>query len=480
MRTRVQQTLGVLVVLFLLVFFVQPQANLYLRDASLLSAAQSDDAYLQSQWLVTLVGLIQPAIVVCLFVLVYIWRHALIKLLKSLGITALLALVLVSVVACSPKKDLIVVEPNEVAFIVPLTGDNTDQQVIQNEDYWKSRLTSTTRIEVIYSWIQTGNAEGANYPNVRVIKVNTSSREIEWRVTRGADVDGDGNADWQSVFSGQSVNSEGLFTGMVVQARIDAEDAALYLASFGDRPLVDDNPADGTNGVLQTEVQNRLQGLFSDEVGGRTIEQINAELVAIFDNIETKMVDIFDDQGLTIEMVGNIDGIVYENDRLQEAIDGARVRELQLEGARNEAQQTQIFTNGLLTQTQSSVDAEIRQTGTMNAISIQQTATQAGVGVMQTATSNALVVQNAEAQATAVYLAGAAEAEALRLQAEAMGGGDALAQLEYNRRWNGDVPEIMFGQNGQSAPGFQMFMQLTPPAGENGTPIPTASATLAP
>lgn len=357
---------------------------------------------------------------------------------KSKLLTLVIPLILVVLVGCAPKTDYVIVEPNETAFAVANDSDTAGAQVDRSQSYWVDKLDLRTNIPVSRSWRNTGgflNLEGIWVPSVTVITVSTMEVSREWNRVNVAD---DPNTtvredDSYGVFGVESIDSQGISIGAVITARVLPENAALYLANFGTVETTEQFPTEkqgrSLGDVLDGIVRDRLQQILDREYGMRTINDAQNNKAVIWDIARDELSEYAITQGISILVLGGLDGLVYDNNEIQMAIDQSYIREEQQNAA--------------------------------------------VAGATQTAIYNGALIGSSNAAATATVIAGRAAADVQRMQAQALAENPDSVYLEAVRRWNGILPQIM---DSDSVLPYMPPSQLSTPIAPTSTLVVTPAS----
>lgn len=204
------------------------------------------------------------------------------------------------------KPEFVEVGPNETAFVIPMFTDSSvkteDQmQVNENAKFYADKMVSSKLIQIPHKWIQTGRfpRDGYYKGTVRVITVNLTPISGTWLAT-------DKNA-----VKVETAASQGITIPMSYTVRILPEDAALYLSFY---------KALEFKQVIDTQI-NRY---FTGRVGEYFHEVEYKDIAPQRDIILKKAVDetkiYFKKQGITIDQLAIVDGLVYEDASLQHNI----------------------------------------------------------------------------------------------------------------------------------------------------------------
>ncbi len=331
-----------------------------------------------------------------------------------------LPLFIIGLVGCAGQAHAVTVEPNEIAFVVPISDSTTDTVVNGDVGYWKSHeRPNITEIRVEQGWFQTGATPGSGYFRdiVRVIKVNTTAVNRSWNpptldnATCTTTTAGTG-------FTVEDRESHGLSIGAVVIAHVDNANAALYLSSYGDRPLDDDETS--RISVMDTEVRNYIQAQLFLEVGRRDLHAVQDDKGPIFQAVSDATKTWFATKGITIDEVGGLGGLVYDNCNIQNQID-------------------ESFSQG-------------------------EKENQAKAQATIASVNNDQLVAQGFAQATATHIASISNAESQRLQGEALAANPGLLAMEYAHRYGGGCTQYCFGESSGVLPVFNIDPDPTPPS----------------
>lgn len=223
---------------------------------------------------------------------------------------ALLFAVMLSFTGCIrpyDKPEYVEVGPNETAFVIPMfTDDNvkTEDQVHLNEnvEFYQKNMVSSKLIQIPHKWIKTGRTARSGYykGTVRVITVDLTPRSGNW-------LPNDKNA-----IKVETAASQGITIPMSYTIRIKPEDAALYLSYY---KAVD----------FQSVIDTQINRFFAQEAG-KSFHNVEYKDVAkqrdiiLSDAVEKTKVH-FKAQGITIDQLAIVDGLVYDDKSLQTNID---------------------------------------------------------------------------------------------------------------------------------------------------------------
>ncbi|MHB8626727.1 MAG: hypothetical protein ACYDEO_11035 [Aggregatilineales bacterium] len=317
--------------------------------------------------------------------------------------------------ACGNKTDIITIEANQTAFLIPIAGDTTQQAQLQSIDYLKKNQVASKQVSIPYEWRQTGSslgifATGDWYPTVKLVLVDRNLVTREW--TKSVET---GTSATDQAFGVESSESIDFRIGATCTAYIDESDAATYLYYYGTKPL---------NEVMDTNVRGFIQGELFNEFGSRTLAQGQVDKKLIFQAVTTDTTTNFKARGITILAFGGEDGMTYTDPKIQAAINDSY------------ASQQKI-------------------------IQAQAAATQQGY-------VNQQLISQANAAATATVIAGGAAAQVMQQSGQMLQQYPALTGYTIALRSSGQVPQILvLGGNQTGNLPFSFFI-----------PVPSAIPTV--
>ena len=310
-------------------------------------------------------------------------------------IKKLITLLLVIVMACTlftgcrkpyDKPEFVTIEASQTAFLIPLVGDSTTQSAFESEELLIEAKVATKEIQIPHRWVQTGRRHwrGEWRPSATLIVVERKPVSRSWE-------SGDSTAaSANKAIFGETADQIGIYVGMNCTAMIEEKDAAKFLYRYNNTPL---------ETVIDTDIKKLVEDRFNIETAKYTSTELGAKKGEIMEAVKEYVVPYFEEYGITITVLGMKEGVSYENDSIQKAIDAkfASEQELVIQQNKNDA-----------------------------------------------------AIAKAEADAQAMIMLAEAEAEANRLLSESMTA--ALLEKMYYEKWNGELPYIY----GDSTPIIQV------------------------
>ncbi len=290
------------------------------------------------------------------------------------------------------KPEFVTIEASQTAFLIPLVGNTGDQAAFESEELLLEAKVATKEIQIPHRWVQTGRKHwiGEYRASATLIVVERKPVSRSWESGDSAATSSN-----RAIF-GETSDNIGIYVGMNCTAMIEEKDAAKFLYRYNNTPL---------ETIIDTDIKKMVEDRFNIETAKYTSTELGAKKGDIMEAVKAYVVDYFKDYGITITVLGLKEGISFENDAIQKAIDEkfASEQELVIQQNKNEAN-----------------------------------------------------IAKAEAEAQAVKIAAQAEAEALKILADAQADAnkklaeslteEVLAKMYYEA-WNGVLPYV-YGSDG--------------------------------
>lgn len=300
-------------------------------------------------------------------------------------IKKLFTLLLVIVMSCTlftgcrkpyDTPEFVTIEASQTAFLIPLVGDSTTQSAFESEELLAEAKVATKEIQIPHRWVQTGRKHwmGDWKPSATLIVVERKPVSRSWE-------SGDSTAtSANKAIFGETADQIGIYVGMNCTAMIEEKDAAKFLYRYNNTPL---------ESVIDTDIKKLVEDRFNIETAKYTSTELGAKKGEIMEAVKEYVIPYFKEYGITITVLGMKEGVSYENDEIQKAIDAkfASEQELVIQQNKNDAN-----------------------------------------------------IAKAEAEAQAMIMLAEAEAEANNLLSQSMT--PALLEKMYYEKWNGELPYI--------------------------------------
>lgn len=303
-------------------------------------------------------------------------------------IKKLIVLLLVIIMSCIlftgcrkpyDKPEFVTIEASQTAFLIPLVGDSTTQSAFESEELLTEAKVATKEIQIPHRWVQTGRKHwmGEWKPSATLIVVERKPISRSWE-------SGDSTAtSANKAIFGETSDQIGIYVGMNCTAMIEEKDAAKFLYRYNNTPL---------ESVIDTDIKKLVEDRFNIETAKYTSTELGAKKGEIMEAVKEYVIPYFKEYGITITVLGMKEGVSYENDEIQKAIDAkfASEQELVIQQNKNDAN-----------------------------------------------------IAKAEAEAQAMIMLAEAEAKANDLLSQSLN--DNLLEKMYYEKWDGKLPTIYGG-----------------------------------
>jgi regulator of protease activity HflC (stomatin/prohibitin superfamily) len=232
---------------------------------------------------------------------------------KGVAVAGLILLSL-SLTGCwrpfEPVK-LEVIAPNEIGFLVPLTGDTKNQSVTENEEYYKSKLVMAKQVKIPQQWVPLGfeymGPNGQWKDAAVLIKVDLSPETREWTADEASGTSNRNEAIW--VMTSDQVEFS---TGWTITARIADQEAAMkFLHNYRNGSL---------EKILDREVRAKLQSTFTFAVTDLPMDELRKNATPVIAKVSEEVKAFFAERGIQITNIGITGGFVYKDKTIQDTL----------------------------------------------------------------------------------------------------------------------------------------------------------------
>lgn len=247
----------------------------------------------------------------------------------------LIALLLVLIMTCTmftgcrkpyDKPEFVTIEASQTAFLIPLVGDSTTQSAFESEELLAEAKVATKEIQIPHRWVQTGRRHwmGDWKPSATLIVVERKPVSRSWESGDSAAASSN-----RAIF-GETADQIGIYVGMNCTAMIEEKDAAKFLYRYNNTPL---------ETVIDTDIKKLVEDRFNIETAKYTSTELGAAKGEIMEAVKDYVIPYFEEYGITITVLGMKEGVSYENDSIQKAIDAkfASEQELVIQQNKNDA-----------------------------------------------------------------------------------------------------------------------------------------------
>ena len=251
------------------------------------------------------------------------------KIKKLFVLIALIVMVCCLFTGCRKpydKPEFVTIEASQTAFLIPLIGDSTSQSAFESEELLAEAKVATKEIQIPHRWVQMGRKHwiGEWKPAATLIVVERKPVSRSWE-------SGDSTAtSINKAIFGETSDQIGIYVGMNCTAMIEEKDAAKFLYRYNNTPL---------ETVIDTDIKKLVEDRFNIETAKYTSTELGAAKGEIMEAVKDYVIPYFKEYGITITVLGMKEGVSYENDEIQKAIDKkfASEQELVIQQNKNEA-----------------------------------------------------------------------------------------------------------------------------------------------
>jgi enoyl-[acyl-carrier-protein] reductase (NADH) len=221
-------------------------------------------------------------------------------------------------VRVDPIKEI---EPNETAFVVPLEIDTSSQEKFESIEFLTQQQVAAKRIIIPQRERKVGRMPWSIewIPIVRVLTVDRTPVTRNW-IYDPKEYDNIGLS--QKTFGVESKDSIGFSVGVNVSAYIDERDTATYLYYYRGGDLAN---------VMDQNVREKVHTVLSQEFASRTLQECKVQKAEIRDALVKQVAEHFLKYGITITSIGLAEGLFFEQEEIQQAINDAYVAEMEVE-----------------------------------------------------------------------------------------------------------------------------------------------------
>lgn len=204
--------------------------------------------------------------------------------------------------------EYVTIEASQTAFLVPLVGDTSNQASFESEEMLEQAKVATKEIQIPHRWVQTGRMSwtGEYRPSATLIIVERKPVTREWISST------DPNSSTNNAIFGESLDGIGIYVGMNCSAQIDEANATRFLYRYNNTPL---------ETVIDNDIRAMVEDEFNKSVGKYNIADLQSKKGTIMEEVVANVKNHFSKYGVTITVLGMKEGISYENDAIQKAID---------------------------------------------------------------------------------------------------------------------------------------------------------------
>lgn len=228
------------------------------------------------------------------------------------------------------KPEFKTIEASQTAFVIPLDGKTSEQGKFMSEEFLQEAKVPTKRVEIPHKWIKTARntlffiENGEYVPAVQVIVVERKPVSREWTANKET-----GTSQKNEGIRAETKESIAFTATFNVTAQIDEADAAKFLYRYNNS---------GLDQILDTEIRQRIQSNFVEQCSKYALSDLLLHKEDVMKALREDITPYFKDRGITITVIGMSGDFVYDNQKIQDAIDENFKSAKALETQRNENQ----------------------------------------------------------------------------------------------------------------------------------------------
>ena len=292
----------------------------------------SNAAYFESSSTMMMFKIFELAIFfVTLFTLYRIWKGNIEAFFKAIMAGAIVFAVSGAVADrawayadSADKTEAYTILPNQSAFWVPDVGANKDdQKQFESEAYYAERKIASKRFVIPHTKLGgSGGFLGWDFyvPTGRLYIVDRTPYSREWVRSSSR-----GTSNRDESFPCQSKEGLNITAVVSIGTSVAEENAAKFLYNFGVTPPKG-SPTDpqviftsvyygrSLQEVMDDVGRKKVQTLVCNEIGRRTFDEANTDMVPIMNAVEKATKDYFASVGITLNFIGWADTFIFDSD----------------------------------------------------------------------------------------------------------------------------------------------------------------------
>lgn len=293
--------------------------------------------------------------------LILLWATPVIRWVRSNKEVSALALVALVFSSCVPYKtlDVVEVQSNETAWAIPLDAMSKDGQVkFDSVAFLNQKKIASKRIMVDKVKRDTGRMywDIEWIPTTRVIKVDRSLVTRQW--TDGAG----GKSEDDFAIGVVTQDSVKLRVGLTITASIEEDDASTYLYYHGARPLSE---------VLDQNIRSFAISELTKEYSQLNLNDAQVQGDEIYAKLFANAAKAFKPKGVSIQYLGNAEGLTYGDPTVQQAINARYLAEQDAKTAKEQQEAQKIRNATKVLNAQAEADAAKKLLDAKEATSFQ-------------------------------------------------------------------------------------------------------------
>jgi len=214
------------------------------------------------------------------------------------------------------KPVLETIKPNETAFLINVDEGAQGQAKFQSVDFLEKAKVAAKRIEIKQRFLKTGRFDhvGKWIPTQLLIKVDRTPVARRWTAEENT-----GTSKDTQVLMAESKDSIGVMSGMAITAYVKEEDTARFLYRY---------PNGNLASIIDNQIFNDCQAVYSEVAAKYEVKDLRLHKDEINSRMVETVIPMYAEDGITIKpSMGLIGGLVYDNVKIQEAIDSVFIQQ---------------------------------------------------------------------------------------------------------------------------------------------------------
>lgn len=279
--------------------------------------------------------------------LILVWAKPVIRLVRASKEAVALGMAALFLSSCAPYKtlDVVEVQSNETAWAIPLDAMSKDGQVkFDSVAFLNQKKIASKRIMVDKVKRDIGRMYWSIewIPTTRVIKVDRSLVTRQW--TDGAG----GKSEDDFAIGVVTQDSVKLRVGLTITASIEEDDASTYLYYHGARPLSE---------VLDQNIRSFAISELTKEYSQLNLNDAQVQGDEIYAKLFANAAKAFKPKGVSIQYLGNAEGLTYGDPTVQQAINARYLAEQDAKTAKEQQEAQKIRNATKVLNAQAEADA---------------------------------------------------------------------------------------------------------------------------
>lgn len=231
------------------------------------------------------------------------------KMFSKIVLLVLLVAISLSATGCM-RRDVVVINADETAFALPLTGDTqANQAQLYSEANLSKNKVTAKRVYVDYERVRTrsGQVFGKWYPKIMVVKVSLRPVTRAWTASPETGTQASNQA-----LVAETKESIRFSSEFNCNAQISEINAAKFVHFYYGKQLEE---------VIDTQIRPYAQQLFTEQAAQYTMDEFLLNKAKITEYVRSGVIKKFATQGIDVMTLG-MQGDIAWDPKIQDSIDG--------------------------------------------------------------------------------------------------------------------------------------------------------------